>query len=91
MFDHDNKQTSVIIKSPDFLAGQKEGSTTMVEINISVKADGETRLRDILDHIVNEITDEDYRLTHMNDCRKVDLNWVYMDEGRYQWQRSDRT
>ena len=63
----------------------------MVEINISVKADGEARLQDILTHIVKEITDEDYRLRHMNDCRKVDLNWVYLDEGKYQWQRSDRT
>lgn len=63
----------------------------MVEINISVKADGEARLQDILTHIVNEITDADYRLKHMNDYRKVDLNWVYLDEGKYQWQRNDRT
>jgi len=63
----------------------------MVEINISVKADGEAPLQDILTHIVMEITDEEYRLGKMNECRKVDMNWVYLDKGRYQWQRNDRT
>lgn len=63
----------------------------MVEINISVKADCEAPLQDILNHIVLEITDAEYRLKHMSDCRKVDLNWVYLEEGQYKWQRSDRT
>jgi hypothetical protein len=63
----------------------------MVEINISVRADGEAPLQEILKHIVMEITDADYRLSKMNDCRKVDMNWVYMRDGQYQWQRNDRS
>jgi len=64
----------------------------MVEISISVKADEGTNLQDILSHIVKEITDVDYRITEaMDPCRKVDLNWVYLDEGKYTWSRNDRT
>ena len=63
----------------------------MVEINISVEADGETPLQDILNHIVKEITDVDYRSANMNECRKVDMNWVYLDKGKYQWRRNDRS
>lgn len=64
----------------------------MVEINISVKAAEGTKLQDILSHIVREITDEDYRVNEaMDPCRKVDLNWVHMDHGKYTWSRNDRT
>lgn len=86
-----NKQTTVLIKGLYFLAGLKGGTTTMVEVNISVKADGTTQLQDILNHIVREITDEKYRMDKSTDCRYVDLNWVYMDEGKYQWSRDDRS
>jgi len=63
----------------------------MVEVNITVEADDTAQLQDILNHIVLEITDGEYRLRKMNDCRKVDMNWVYTDEGRYQWARSDKS
>ena len=64
----------------------------MVEINISVKADEGTNLQEILSHIVKEITDSDYRATEAtNPCRQVDLNWVYLDDGKYTWSRNDRT
>jgi hypothetical protein len=86
-----NKQTSVITKDLVFLAGQKEVSTTMVEINISVKIDGEIKLQDLLTHIVMEITDEDYRNSHMNTNRYVDMNWVHMEDGKYQWSRNERS
>lgn len=86
-----NKQTSVITKDLTFLAGQKEVSTTMVEINISVEANDNAKLQDLLNHIVMEITDQDYRLSKCNDCRYVDMNWVYLDEGKYQWSRDERT
>ena len=86
-----NKQTSVLTKDLIFLAGQEEVSTTMVEINISVEADENVKLQDLLNHIVMEITDEDYRKAKSNDCRYVDMNWVYTDEGKYQWSRNERT
>ena len=86
-----NKQTSVLTKDLVFLAGQEEVSTTMVEINISVEANENVKLQDLLNHIVMEITDEDYRKAKSNDCRYVDMNWVYMDEGKYQWSRNERT
>ena len=86
-----NKQTSVLTKDLVFLAGQEEVSTTMVEINISVEADENVKLQDLLNHIVMEITDEDYRKAKSNDCRYVDMNWVYTDEGKYQWSRNERT
>ena len=64
----------------------------MVEINISVKAEETTNLQDILSHIVREITDADYRVEEaMDPCRQVDLNWVYLDNGKYTWSRNDRT
>lgn len=64
----------------------------MVEINISVKANGDTQVQDLLEHIVKEIADEDYRLSEISrSMRHVDLNWVHMDEGKYQWSRNDRT
>ena len=64
----------------------------MVEINISVKAKETINLQDILSHIIREITDADYRVNEALDpCRKVDLNWVYMDNGKYTWSRNDRT
>ena len=64
----------------------------MVEINISVKAEGTTNLQDILSHIVREITDAEYRVTEaMDPCRQVDLNWVYLEKGKYTWSRNDRT
>jgi len=63
----------------------------MVEINISVKATSEAPLQDILNHVVKEITNEEYRLSKSNECRKVDMNWVYMEEGQYQWNRNDRS
>lgn len=63
----------------------------MVEISISVAADDETKLSDLLDHIVKEITDKNYRFTEINSPRKVDLNWVYMDSGRYSWRRQDQS
>ena len=86
-----NKQTSVLTKDLVFLAGQEEVSTTMVEINISVEADENVKLQDLLNHIVMEITDEDYRMAKSNECRYVDMNWVYTDEGKYQWSRDERT
>ena len=86
-----NKQTSVLTKDLVFLAGQEEVSTTMVEINISVEANENVKLQDLLNHIVMEITDEDYRKAKSNDCRYVDMNWVYTDEGKYQWSRNERT
>ena len=63
----------------------------MVEINISVEINENAKLQDLLNHIVREITDEDYRLSKMHDERYVDLNWVYMNEGKYQWSRDERT
>ena len=69
----------------------KEVSTTMVEINISVEANENAKLQDLLNHIVMEITDEDYRMSRMNDERYVDMNWVYTKDGKYQWSRDERT
>jgi hypothetical protein len=63
----------------------------MVEINIAVKTDEPAELQDILEHIVKEITDSDYRRKELSAGRKVDLNWVYLDKGRYSWSRNDRT
>ena len=63
----------------------------MVEVNIAVKTDDPTQLQEILTHVVMEITDQDYRLAELNNVRHVDMNWVYLDEGRYQWSRNDRT
>lgn len=63
----------------------------MVEVNITVKTDDPTQLQEILTHVVMEITDQDYRLAELNSIRHVDMNWVYLDEGRYQWSRNDRT
>jgi len=63
----------------------------MVEINISVEANENAKLQDLLNHIVMEITDQAYRLSKMNDERYVDMNWVYMEDGKYQWSRDERT
>jgi len=63
----------------------------MVEINIAVKADDDNQLQDLLTHIMREITDRDYRLAEINNNRKVDMNWVHMDEGKYHWTRQDRS
>lgn len=63
----------------------------MVEINIAVKADDDTQLQELLHHITKEITDQDYRLSEINNNRTVDLNWVHMDEGKYRWTRQDRS
>ena len=63
----------------------------MVEVNISVKAKNPSFLSSLLQHIVKEITDEDYRLSEINNNRKVDMSWVYVDEGKYQWRRNDRS
>ena len=63
----------------------------MVEVNISVKANENAKLQDILSHIIREITDEAYRVNEaMDPCRQVDLNWVYLDDGKYTWSRNDR-
>ena len=63
----------------------------MVEINISVEANENAKLQDLLNHIVMEITDEAYRMEKSTECRYVDMNWVYTDEGKYQWSRDERT
>lgn len=61
----------------------------MVEINISVEANDPAQLQKLLTHIVMEITDGDYRLAELDKVRYVDLNWVYLKEGKYQWSRHD--
>jgi len=61
----------------------------MTEIKIAVEADN-NNLQDILEHIVKEITDNVYRSNEATQNRKVDLNWVYLDDGKYQWSRHDR-
>lgn len=63
----------------------------MVEINITVKADNDSKVLDLLTHIVREITEPEYRLAEINNNREVDLNWVHMDEGSYNWHRHDRS
>jgi len=63
----------------------------MVEVNITVEANDDARLQDLLTHIVMEITDREYRFNELNKLRKVDMNWVYLDEGKYSWSRNDRT
>jgi hypothetical protein len=57
----------------------------MVEVSISIKVDDDSCLPDLLEHIRREIVDTEYRLSEINAKRKVDLNWVYIDEGKYQW------
>jgi len=61
----------------------------MTEIKIAVEADG-NNLRDILEHITKEITDKVYRSNESAQNRKVDLNWVYLEDGKYQWSRHDK-
>ena len=63
----------------------------MIEINITVRTDSENQLQDLLHHIMKEITDRDYRSSEINNNRKVDMNWVYMDEGTYNWSRKDHS
>lgn len=63
----------------------------MVEINIAVETDESADLQDILEHIVKEITDANYRRRELSAGRMVDLNWVYLDKGKYSWSRNDRT
>jgi hypothetical protein len=63
----------------------------MVEISISAAADDETKLNELLSHIIKEITDKNYRLRELNNPRKVDLNWVYVDNGKYRWRRQDKS
>jgi len=60
----------------------------MLEINISLQTDDPSKLADLLTHITKEITDEDYRLRYDNDLQ-VDLEWVYMDEGKYNWSKHE--
>jgi hypothetical protein len=60
----------------------------MVEVNISVKAENDIDLPNLLNHIMREIIDTEYRLSEMNSKRRVDLNWVYLDEGKYQWAKN---
>jgi len=62
----------------------------MTEIQISVEADN-SNLQDILEHVVREITDGVYRTNEAEQNRKVDLNWVYLEHGKYQWLRNDRS
>ena len=62
----------------------------MTEIQISVEADN-SNLQDILEHIVREITDGVYRTKEAEHARKVDLNWVYLEKGKYQWLRNERS
>jgi hypothetical protein len=62
----------------------------MVEINISVKTDSNTQLQDLLEHIVREITDTDYRLNEITRIREVDEDWICLAEGKYQWSRNER-
>jgi hypothetical protein len=63
----------------------------MVEINISVKTDSSTQLQGLLEHIVREITDTDYRLNEITRIRKVDEDWICLEEGKYQWSRNERS
>jgi len=63
----------------------------MVEIKIAVEADELTGLQEILEHVVKEITDNKYRANEITELRTVDLNWVYLADGKYQWFRYDRT
>jgi len=62
----------------------------MTEIQISVEADN-SNLQDILEHVVREITDGVYRTNEAEQNRKVDLNWVYLENGKYQWLRNERS
>ena len=62
----------------------------MVEVNISVQAKNSSLLQSLLQHIIKEITDEEYRLSEINNNRKVDMDWVYLDEGKYQWHKNER-
>jgi hypothetical protein len=63
----------------------------LVEVNISIEVDDDIQLRELLNHITKEITDSEYRKAEIQQKRKVDLNWVYVDVGRYQWAKNDRT
>lgn len=62
----------------------------MVEINISVKTDSNTQLQDLLEHIVREITDTDYRLNEIVKSREVEEDWICLEDGKYQWSRNER-
>lgn len=61
----------------------------MTEIKIAVEAN-DNNLQDILEHITKEITDNIYRSNEAAQNRKVDLNWVYLEDGKYQWSRHDK-
>ena len=62
----------------------------MVEINISVKTDSNAQLQDLLEHIVREITDTDYRLNEITKTREVENDWICLRQGKYNWSRNER-
>ena len=63
----------------------------MVEINISVKTSSNAQLQDLLEHIVREITDTDYRLNEIVKTREVEKDWICLEQGKYHWSRNERS
>jgi hypothetical protein len=71
-----------------FFGRSKGGKTTMVEINIEVAPHEPDKLRELLEHVVKEITDAEYRESTASDTAfKVDSEWVYTEQGKYNWRK----
>ena len=63
----------------------------MVELEISVRADDEQKLPELLEHIMREITDVDYRMYEIQMAREIDGKYICVGEGRYHWTKNVRS
>ncbi len=63
----------------------------MVNINVKVEANEPDKLKDLLNHVVKEITDLEYNI-EVNGAKfdaQVDGEWICTTDGRYNWSRND--
>ena len=63
----------------------------MVDINIHIEPASPEKLKELLNHIVKEITDHEYRLATQDHKVDVDLDgdMIITANGKYNWQRSE--
>jgi hypothetical protein len=64
----------------------------MVEINIEIEPNAPTKLQELLEHVIKEITDAEYRAdeqTTRGRSSEIDNGWVHTKQGKYNWRRND--